>query len=68
MIRLSRESLFRADVAALERLARWLGLPEPRRWRTARERKAKIVEAIERHEKRLAKVDGGGPRGTGGSR
>ncbi|WP_437601942.1 hypothetical protein WMF28_10030 [Sorangium sp. So ce590] len=68
MIRLSRESFFRADVAALERLARWLGLPEPRRWRTERERKTKIVEAIERHEKRLAKVDGAGPRGREGSR
>ncbi|MGK3998887.1 hypothetical protein [Sorangium sp. So ce1024] len=68
MIRLSRESLFRADVAALERLARWLGVPELRRWRTERERKAKIVESIERHEKRLAKVDGAGPRGTGCSR
>ncbi|MGK4008486.1 hypothetical protein WMF31_38105 [Sorangium sp. So ce1036] len=68
MIRLSRESLFRADVAALERLVRWLGLPEPRRWRTERERKAKIVEAIERHEKRLAKVDGAGRRGEGGNR
>ncbi|XXT18785.1 hypothetical protein WME94_52020 [Sorangium sp. So ce429] len=57
MIRLSRESLFRADVAALERLARWLGLSAPRRWRTERERKAKIVESIERHEKWLAKMD-----------
>ncbi|WP_437731456.1 hypothetical protein [Sorangium sp. So ce1335] len=62
MIRLSRERLFRADIAALERLARWLGLPEPRRWRTERERRAKIVEAIERCEKRLAKVEGAGPR------
>ncbi|WP_257792754.1 MULTISPECIES: hypothetical protein [Sorangium] len=43
-------------------------MPELRRWRTERERKAKIVESIERHEKRLAKVDGAGPRGTGCSR
>ncbi|WP_437502307.1 hypothetical protein [Sorangium sp. So ce1099] len=60
MIHLRRESLFRADVAAPERLARWLGMPEPRRWRTERERRAKIVEAIERSEKRLAKVEGAG--------
>ncbi|WP_437987505.1 hypothetical protein [Sorangium sp. So ce117] len=53
MIRLRRDVLLRADVAPLERLARWLGVPEPRRWRTERERKAKLVEAIERHEKRL---------------
>ncbi|WP_433928478.1 hypothetical protein AB3662_34395 [Sorangium cellulosum] len=66
MIRLSRERLFRADITALERLARWLGLPEPRRWRTERERRAKIVEAIERCEKRLAKVEGAGPRGRMG--
>jgi hypothetical protein len=60
MIRLRRDTLFRADVTALERLARWLGLPEPRRWRTERERKAKLVEAIERHEKRLQREHGGG--------
>lgn len=60
MIRLRREDLFRADVAALERMARWLGLPEPRGWRTERERKAKLVEAIERHEKRLQREHGGG--------
>ncbi|WP_437318258.1 hypothetical protein [Sorangium sp. So ce385] len=68
VIRLRRESLFRADVAALERLARWLGLPEPRRWRTERERKAKIVEAIERCEKRLAKVEGAGSQVMTGGR
>ncbi|WP_437275998.1 hypothetical protein WME90_32755 [Sorangium sp. So ce375] len=68
VIRLRRESLFRADVAALERLARWLGLPEPRRWRTERERKAKIVEAIERCEKRLAKVEEAGSRVMTGGR
>jgi hypothetical protein len=60
MIRLRREDLFRVDVAALERMARWLGLPEPRGWRTERERKAKLVEAIERHEKRLQREHGGG--------
>ncbi len=61
MVRLRRDDLFRADIAALERLARWLGLPEPRGWRTERERKAKLVEAIERHEKRVQRVEGAGP-------
>ncbi|XXY16771.1 hypothetical protein WME88_51900 [Sorangium sp. So ce216] len=58
VIRLSRESLFLADVAALERLARWLGLPEPRRWRTKREHRAKLVKVTERYEKPLAKLKG----------
>lgn len=58
MVRLTREDLFRSDVAALERLVRWLGLPEPKGYKTEPERKAYLVLSIERYEKRVGGKQG----------
>lgn len=53
VIRLSDEDLFRASIEALERLARWLGIPEPKKYNSEKDRRACIVRAIQRYEKRV---------------
>jgi hypothetical protein len=58
VVRLTREDLFRADVAALERLVQWLGIPEPKCYKTEPERKALLVLSIERYEKRIGGKQG----------